>query len=237
MHFAPPDADALLAQARCLDGLTIGAIAAELGVTPPPTPTSGKGWVGELMELALGADAGNEATPDFRHLGIELKTIPLRADGSPAESTWVTRVPLDLRNASLPFEASTVGIKLAHVLWMPVEVRADRWLDRRVGRAVLWRPNAAELALLRRDYEDVMACIVRGRVDELTARMGDALQVRPKGRDSRERVLAVDPDGSTTPTSTRGFYLRPRFTESVLRRVLDGRPPFAPTDLGATLDP
>ena len=235
LRCAPPDADALLAQARALYGLSVGAIAAELGVPPPASASSGKGWVGELLELALGADAGNEATPDFRHLGIEMKTIPLRPDGRPTESTWVTRVPLDVQHAALPFEASTAGKKLAHVLWVPIEASGAGWLERRVGRSVLWQPDLVERDTLRRDYEDLMGYIVQGRVDELSARMGDALQIRPKGRDSRERVLAVDADGGSSLTSTRGFYLRPRFTESVLKRVLAGSPPFAPADLCARL--
>ena len=237
MRFAAPDAAALLAQARTLSGLTVGAVASEFGIAPPPSAVSGKGWVGELLEAALGADAGNDATPDFRHLGIELKTIPLRPDGQPVESTWVTRVPLEARAASLPYEQSTVGAKLGHVLWVPIEAQGAGWLERRIGHAVLWQPDATELDVLRRDYEDLMGRILTGRIDEVTGRLGDALQIRPKGRDSRERVLALDADGASSWTSTRGFYLRPRFTASVLRRVLGGSPPFAPTDLGATLVP
>jgi DNA mismatch repair protein MutH len=163
----PPDCEALLAHATSLCGLQIGAIAAALNVDPPSDFGAAKGFVGELIERALGASAGNDATPDFPHLGVELKTIPLRADGSPTESTWVTRVPLSGVAVSLPFEQSTVGIKLNHVLWLPIEAERSP-LDRRVGRAVLWRPSVEERSAIVADYDELMARIAAANSTQRT---------------------------------------------------------------------
>ncbi len=234
---APPDVDALLALARSLAGSTVGDIATALSVEPPRSAASGKGWTGELLERALGASAGNDAQPDFPELGVELKTVPLRGEGTPAESTWVTRVPLDPVTARLPFEASAVGAKLDHVLWVPIEARREQWLQRRIGVARLWRPDDEERAILRRDYEDLMALVLAGRVDEIDARLGDALQVRPTGRDRSERARVVGADGHLTWTGARGFYLRARFVRRVLGRLSGGRGHFPPPTRGATVGP
>ncbi|MEY3013927.1 MAG: Methyl-directed mismatch repair protein [Pseudomonadota bacterium] len=232
---APPDVEALLALARSLAGLSVGEIAEALGIAPPPCASSGKGWTGELLERALGASAGNDAQPDFPELGVELKTVPLRGEGMPAESTWVTRVPLEPAAARLPFEASAVGAKLQHVLWVPIEARREQWLQRRIGIARLWQPTAEEAAILRRDYDDLMGMVLAGRVDEIDARLGDALQVRPKGRDRSERARVVGADGHMTWTGARGFYLRARFVRRVLDRLSGGRGHFPPPTRGATV--
>ncbi|MCB9739255.1 MAG: DNA mismatch repair protein MutH [Deltaproteobacteria bacterium] len=224
-----------MALAGALAGQPVGAIAEALAIPAPASARSGKGWTGSLLEIALGAAAGNDAAPDFPELGVELKTVPLRGDGRPAESTWVTRVPLDPQQARMPWQQSVVCAKLSAVLFVPIEAQRDRWLDRRVGRPRLWRPTEAEAALLRSDYEEIMARVLGGRVDEIDARVGGVLQVRPKGRDSTARSAAVGADGHMTWTGSRGFYLRPTFVRRVLNRLSEGRGHFPPPARGATL--
>lgn len=216
---APPDIDALLALARALEGVTLGELAQALGVAAPRRLGERKGWAGGLIEIALGADAGHDAEPDFLTLGVELKTIPLRADGRAAASTWVTHVPLDAARAALPLERSSLWRKLSTLLWVPISDLELELVQRRVGRAHLWRPAAAEVDMIARDYDDLMALVLDGRTDEITAHLGDALQIRPKGRSGRDRVAALDADFGRGSTGTRGFYLRAAFTTAVLRRL------------------
>jgi DNA mismatch repair protein MutH len=142
----------------------------------------------------------------------------VRPDGRPFESTWVTRVPLVEGDGQI-WQHSVVRQKLARVLWMPVQ--GDTSVDlaeRRMGSPLLWSPDADQAARLRADFEDVMELIVLGRVDEVTASLGDCLQIRPKGADSRDRVDGVDGEGQIVTVAPRGFYLRATFTGEVLRR-------------------
>lgn len=67
----------LLAKAQWIAGFTLGEIAEQLNMTVPPDLRRDKGWVGMLIETALGAKAGSKPEQDFAHLGIELKTIPV----------------------------------------------------------------------------------------------------------------------------------------------------------------
>ena len=71
----PQTEQALLEKAQSIAGLTFGELADELNIPVPPDLKRDKGWVGMLLESALGATAGSKAEQDFSHLGIELKNL------------------------------------------------------------------------------------------------------------------------------------------------------------------
>ena len=218
MNVTPPRDEAeLLARARHWAGATVGELARTLEQDVPRDLRRHKGWLGELLENALGATAGSRPLPDFTELGIELKTIPIGADGRPRESTHVCSVALgDLIGQR--WQDSTVRLKLARVLWVPVETRAELPLAaRRIGLPRLWSPNAAQESVLRADWEEHMELLSTGRFEELDARLGLYLQIRPKAANSRALTAAGDSGGAPAATLPRGFYLRSRFTHAILR--------------------
>lgn len=215
MTRSPSSRAELLNRARGLSGLTVSQVAGALGAPMPPDLRRHKGWLGELVEQQLGASAGSNTGPDFPHLGVELKTLPVRPDGRPVESTWVCTISMD--DLDDHWDASRVRAKLARVLWIPVE-HGPPLADRHFGVPLLWEPNAEEEHTLRRDWEEHMAVIGAGRIDTLTAHHGTALQVRPKAANASEVAAGLDVDGSTRLTLPRGFYLRATFTAGVLSR-------------------
>jgi len=219
---APPPVDEaeLLARARSLAGRTVGELGARAGRAVPPTAHRAKGLVGRLVEDALGATAGCKDTPDFEALGVELKTLPLDRQGRPRESTFVCSIPLT-RMAETEWEASTVWRKLRRVLWVPVESDPALPLpDRRLGAPFLWSPSAGETRALRSDWETLAHLIGSGAIDQVTAHLGEVLQVRPKAAHSRVRRLAPEEDGAFVWALPRGFYLRTAFTRAVVARAL-----------------
>jgi DNA mismatch repair protein MutH len=214
----PLDEEALFARARALAGWSLGDLARALGRATPPDLRRHKGWVGNLVELALGADAASRDEPDFRGLGIELKTLPVDARGKPCETTFVATIPLS-EVGEQPWEISRVHRKLARVLWMPYQ--GDRSIPlahRRLGEPLLWSPSEAESASLRHDWEELAGLIGRGDVESITAHLGRYLQVRPKAAHGGVRRRAIDAEGNLIETLPRGFYLRTRFTEAILQR-------------------
>lgn len=214
----PLSQEELLLRARALDGQTIGALAQRLGVTIAADPRRTKGKIGELIERALGAVAGNLDLPDFPHLGVELKTIPVDRLGRVRESTYVCAIDLE-RLVREEWASSRARRKLACVLWMPVEAAAGLPLpERHVGTPCLWRPSHDEEALLAADWTALAGLIATGGVEELSAHLGEALQIRPKAADASVRTQAPGPDGEPLPTVPLGFYLRARFTEALLWR-------------------
>ena len=200
-------------KSRALAGRTVAELAALAGAPPPPhDQRQAKGLVGRLLEAVLGAHAGSASEPDFVQLGIELKSIPLARDGRPLESTFVCTVPLR-RMAELEWEGSPVQRKLQRVLWIPLEGARDLGLgERRIGAPRLWSPSRDEAAELRADFELLAGALGRGEGEQLNARAGRYLQVRPKGANRDSRVRGADEHGAPVAMAPRGFYLRTRFT-------------------------
>ncbi len=91
---SPSSETELMDHAAELSGLTISQLADRLNCVLPNNPSQSKGWTGEIVERFLGATAASLPEPDFQQIGIELKTIPIKNNGNPAESTYVCTVPL-----------------------------------------------------------------------------------------------------------------------------------------------
>jgi DNA mismatch repair protein MutH len=211
----PRDEAELQARLRSLAGRSLGEIAAGQGVPVPSDLRRNKGWVGQLLERALGATAGSRAEPDFPHLGVELKTIPIDARWRPMESCFVAS--LDLAAVDTRWETSPVRKKLSRVMWVAVEAAPSLPLAaRRFGAAFLWIPSEEELAALRNDYEDIIELLSEGVV--VRGDRGVVLQLRPKGRNAASLRHALDEEGAPALAPPRAFYLRRGFTAALLGR-------------------
>lgn len=220
----PPQTEAeLLLRCQHLAGKTLGMLAAELNVMVPYDLLHHKGWVGNLLELYLGADAGNKAEPDFVALGIEMKTLPLNAQGQPKESTYVCTVSMT-QSGELSWQDSWIRRKLAHVLWVPVEADAEIPIaERYIGNAWLWQPTDKQSLVLQGDWEELMDRIVLGEQSEITAKEGEYLQIRPKAANSKVLVKGISSTGSNEKINPKGFYLRATFTRQLLDQVSNTR--------------
>jgi DNA mismatch repair protein MutH len=210
----PRDEPELLARALALEGSPVEQVARRWGLRVSGAAVSTKGKVGELVERALGATGGSNATWDFPALQVELKTIPVDERGTPRESTFVCAVSL-LEAERAEWETSWARAKLARVLWVPIDIRADG--SRRVGRALLWSPSEQQQRVLAGDFEEILGRIGIGDVEGVSARVGRWLQLRPKAAHGGVRTRAPGGYGETVATVPRGFYLRARFTGAILR--------------------
>lgn len=211
----------LLERAQSIAGLTFGELADTLGIPVPPDLKRDKGWVGMLLETALGATAGSKAEQDFAHLGVELKTLPINEQGFPLETTFVSLAPLT-QNSGVQWENSHVRHKLSCVLWIPIEgSRHIALRDRHIGAPILWQPSPEQERQLKRDWEELMEYITLGRLNEITARIGEVMQLRPKGANSKAITKGIGKNGEVVDTLPLGFYLRKEFTVGILRDFLD----------------
>lgn len=220
----PQTLEQLLSQAQSIAGLTFGELADELHIPVPPDLKRDKGWVGMLLERALGATAGSKAEQDFSHLGVELKTLPINAEGYPLETTFVSLAPL-VQNTGVKWENSHVRHKLSCVLWMPIEgSRHIPLRERHIGAPIFWKPTAEQERQLKQDWEELMDLIVLGKLDQITARIGEVMQLRPKGANSRAVTKGIGKNGEIIDTLPLGFYLRKEFTAQILKAFLDVKP-------------
>ncbi|HDX1178381.1 TPA: DNA mismatch repair endonuclease MutH [Pasteurella multocida] len=212
----------LLQRAQAIAGLRFAELAQSLHMPVPPDLKRDKGWVGMLIETALGATAGSKAEQDFAHLGIELKTLPINAQGMPLETTFVSLAPLT-QNVGVSWENSHVRHKLSKVLWIPVEGERQIPLsERRVGQPILWQPSAQQELRLKRDWEELMEYISLGKLEQINATLGEVLQLRPKGANSKALTRGIGKHGEMIDTLPLGFYLRKTFTAEILQQFLLG---------------
>ena len=213
---APPTTEIeLLCRCRSIEGFSFLQLATALGLQIPEHPAQRKGWAGQAIELALGASAGCRSQPDFLALGIELKTLPINHLGKPAESTFVTSIPL-LTVHKQTWSTSQCFAKLRRVLWMSIEGDAAiPFPHRRIGRGLLWSPTAQDEAILANDWSELTLMIGTGRLSDIDASIGDYLQVRPKGANAKSLCYGFDDLGNKVLTLPRGFYLRSSFTSKL----------------------
>lgn len=217
----PQTLEQLLSQAQSIAGLTFGELADELHIPVPIDLKRDKGWVGMLLERALGATAGSKAEQDFSHLGVELKTLPINAEGYPLETTFVSLAPL-VQNSGVKWENSHVCHKLSCVLWMPIEgSRHIPLRERHIGAPIFWKPTAEQERQLKQDWEELMDLIVLGKLEQITARIGEVMQLRPKGANSRAVTKGIGKNGEIIDTLPLGFYLRKEFTAQILNAFLE----------------
>ncbi|HHF3478849.1 TPA: DNA mismatch repair endonuclease MutH [Haemophilus influenzae] len=217
----PQTLEQLLSQAQSIAGLTFGELADELHIPVPPDLKRDKGWVGMLLEHALGATAGSKAEQDFSHLGVELKTLPINAEGYPLETTFVSLAPL-VQNSGVKWENSHVRHKLSCVLWMPIEgSRHIPLRERHIGAPIFWKPTVEQERQLKQDWEELMDLIVLGKLEQITARIGEVMQLRPKGANSRAVTKGIGKNGEIIDTLPLGFYLRKEFTAQILKAFLE----------------
>ncbi|WP_337841151.1 DNA mismatch repair endonuclease MutH [Rheinheimera sp.] len=218
MRSSPQDLNDLLRRCHAIAGLTLGQLAAQLESPLPPDLRRDKGTVGQLLELALGACSGSKAEPDFPHLGVELKTLPVAQNGKPLESTYVCVAPLT-QVTGLKFEDSWLCQKLSRVLFVPVLAeRSIPLAERQIGSAFLWQPSAEQWRLLRQDWEELMELISLGGLADIRGAHGKVLQLRPKAANSKALTEAVGAQGEPILALPRGFYLKASFTAAIVRQ-------------------
>ena len=207
----------LLNRCGTMAGKTLGQIASKLSVIVPQDLRRHKGWVGNLCEHYLGANAFNKAKPDFLEIGVEMKTLPIDVHGKPKESTYVCTIPIRLID-EYSWQNSWVKKKLSRVLWVPVEAAHNIPVaERYVGNSWIWQPSFKEECSLQRDWEELMDRMLSGEQSEITSQEGEYLQIRPKAANSLALVKVISNSNASEFMNPKGFYLRTSFTGQLLR--------------------
>ena len=216
---ATPQTEAQLLQ-YCQDiaGHSLAELAELADIAVPKDLRKNKGWVGQLIEWHLGATAGSKPEQDFKHLGIELKTIPIDRQGKVLETTFVCSTPI-LQTAHLTWDNSNIRNKLSKVLWLPVQGERNVPLsDRIVGNGFLWTASTKQEQLMMQDWNELMEKIALGKIEQISARDGQVLQLRPKAANGSVVTDAYGEEGQLIKVRPRGFYLKKAFTQGIINQ-------------------
>ncbi len=173
-----------------------------------------------MLEHVLGASAGSRPEPDFPHLSIELKTLPINRFGKPLETTFVCVAPLT-NLVGVTWHNCHLRHKLARVLWVPIIAEREIPIaERVVATPFIWSPSQEEEQLMAQDWQELTDMIVLGKVEQITGKYGQVLQLRPKAANSQAKTKAFNHQGKPFLTLPRGFYLKTAFTHEILKKHL-----------------
>lgn len=216
MNATPQSEAQLLQYCEDIAGCSLSELAEKANITVPENLRKNKGWVGQLIEWHLGATAGSKPEQDFKHLGIELKTIPIDNLGKVLETTFVCSTPI-LHTTHLTWQNSNIRNKLNKVLWLPVQ--GDRQIplsERIVGNGFLWVASREQEYLMKQDWDELMEKIALGKIEQVSARDGQVLQLRPKAANGQCLTDAYGEQGELIKVRPRGFYLKKNFTQDII---------------------
>ncbi|WWO95520.1 MAG: DNA mismatch repair endonuclease MutH [Candidatus Dasytiphilus stammeri] len=210
----------LLALCQSFAGYNLGDLAAYTRLNIPRDLKSNKGWIGHLIEKCLGAKVNNKPQPDFSHLGVELKTIPINSSGRPLQATFICSLSLSMKkNLGITWKISNVRNKISRILWVPIEGEKNIPLTlRKVGTPFLWSPNCYEEHLIRCDWEELIESVICGEIENVSTRNGEVLQICPKTTRGKNFTKILGKYGQIIHIRPLGFYLRKNFTALILAR-------------------
>jgi DNA mismatch repair protein MutH len=197
----PKSIEILLHRVAQIEGLTIEELANNLGVRIPFDLKYAKGFIGQLIEIALGASGNSNPIHDFPHLGIELKTIPVNYDGKPTNNTHICTLYPNSHYQT--FENSNFYNKLKKILWVPIEGdKKIHFTQRHIGRGFLWELKEADLEIIKNDWFEIMELLTTNPVESVSAKIGTYAHIAPSGTNKGQKQY--------------GFYLRRSFTHKIL---------------------
>lgn len=201
--------ETIFAKANSFTSHSIG----EVFPTLSPVRNKNKGHLGQAIEAALGVTLSNQSGPDFPELGIEIKTIPISEEGLPLESTYVC-------TAKLPFteydwESSSVYHKLQCVLFIPIIIK-EPFLTSVIATPRYFTLTGPIAETMAQDWRMLSHLLQTGAFSQLSAHLGEYLQIRPKALNASEKVRVIGEDGHSIAVGPKGFYLRTRCTKAIL---------------------
>lgn len=190
----------------------VGRTLGEVGDALDVSRSTGKGYIGAVLRRAFGAQSPRAKIREFEEMGITVKTTRVSPDGTPYESMSFPAFRY-LEVIKETWEESTLFTQLDGLLLVPClgAMKSTPHTDCVIQSPVLWRPDATELGILRREWEMFRDAIEAGKADRLpSAASTEMIHVRPHARDSSDTDIApvVGPVVKKSFWLNRGFVAR-----------------------------
>lgn len=203
-------------------GRLTGHTFVEMGVWHPESDQrrkNKKGTFGQTLEEGYFLIPNNSSPePDFREVGIELKSTPMKRlsnkELAPKERLILSIINYMTIN-DLEFEGSFKR-KNEKLLVVFYEWSGDSdFYDYKILKVVFWAFPQEDLRIIQEDWNTIADMVKAGRAHELSERLTRYLAACPKGvghdRDQREQPC------STTPAKQRALSLKPSYVGKIFR--------------------
>jgi len=213
-----------------LEGKTLQQIMASITSIDSSTRVSTKAGVGYVVEEGyFGIGKNSAAAPDIAHLGVEVKTSPLKIG---KDGKLRVKEPLSLNIINYNEEHKNTSIKDSSLyrknkkvlfIWYihnPESLRSEYLIK----YVFLWDMDNSVLAELDADYQAILEKIRAGEAHHIHQGQHRYLTLCPKHngtfKDPNERTSKTTQPFSKSPAEVRAFRLKNSYMNIVIRRYL-----------------
>lgn len=181
----------------------------------------GKGNFGQVIEkFYFGYDPNSKAEADFSHIGMELKTSPLKLLKN-NEYRSKERLVLSIINyfkvVDESFEDSDVMKKNSDILLVfYLHEKGVDILDLVIKLVDEWKIPQTDLEIIKRDWEIIKNKIVAGRAHELSE--GDTFYLGACTKGANASTLRMQPN-STLPAKQRAYSFKQGYVNHIIASI------------------
>lgn len=182
-----------------------------------------KGGLGDLVEeVYFKYENNSDSRPDFYKAGVELKVTPykINQDGSKSAKERLIITMIDYcQVVNETFENSHLWYKahLMLIIYYLYQQSVTSRLDYRIDYARLFSPPEQDLAIIKSDFEKIVAKIKAGKAHELSE--GDTLYLGAATKSSDSTKRRAQPF-SDIPAKPRAFSYKTSYMTHVLNNYI-----------------
>ena len=215
----PLNYDELYQRLDNLLGMSVSSLAQILNIKLDSNNTKIKGYLGQMLEIYLGADGNNKADVDFSNLDLELKTVSTDENLNPLESPFICSFKL-FALEHMDFYQSVLYRKIKKILFVLISGKKHEYIGNKIIKAYfIFTPNHKQLAIIKQDYDELMHYICTGQCNAINATIGTIIQMRPKAANGSALTQYLDANGKLAYTRPRGFYMRRAFIVHLCQKI------------------
>jgi DNA mismatch repair protein MutH len=179
-----------------------------------------KGKFGEFLEkYYFGIENNNKSEPDFKEVGIELKSTPLKrlknGKYSPKERLVLNIINYD-NITDETWETSHFLSKNEKLLLIFYLYENDKnFLDYLIKYVSSWELKGGDKEIIKQDWEKIINKIRDGKAHELSEGDTFYLGACRKGHKEKPRKYGVN----NIPAKQRAFSFKPKFMKSIIEKI------------------
>ncbi len=223
--------DELVYKAKWLEGKTLKQIAKGIKDTDAYSRVVTKGDIGYLIEKGFfGINKNSEAEPDIKHLGVEIKTCPLKYNSN--HTVLSVKEPLSLNMINYVKEVKSRNLRESSVyrknkrilfVFYLHDPNVDR-SDYRIKYVFLWKMNQRILDELEPDYDEIIQKIRTGKAHEIHQSDNKYLTLCPKHNgdynNPHDMLSKTKQPYSDILAERRAFRLKNKYINKIIRHYL-----------------
>lgn len=187
-----------------------------------------KGASGLIIENLLGLTNNKSPLADLEELRIEIKVLPLQLHNLKVKEPTQIKMINFMEVAQETWNTAKIRGKIETIFWIVYGVPRNQETKKNLSQdnyiLLDWFidvPNSAKQLIFKQDWELMQRYIVTGRGDELSCSMGEYIEPKTKGKNSKDLTPAPDGKGGVIKVRRRAFYFKKNYTNKNVIAEID----------------